>query len=685
MKTFQWGPLLERWSEEWLEGLAKAEPEEFEELDEVVRRERWMGFAPAGAEQLAALEERVRGLGVEVPLPPSLLAFLAVSNGWRYTGGSFYLMAGAEGIDAYGDPYGLQEVYEEGLGDGATPEEVREAGMWGRALQLVLDSDMTDVLLDPGDVGGDGEWAVYVYRGWSGEAPARHASFREFMEQEYLHFYAMRGSDPEFETSVTREQDAAVERARAACLRGELDAALAVFEEAEELGRPRAHFLAAQLRSFLGVVRTVAVEPLMDDPFYAHEVLPPRVVEHLRTRRADDFFLGPDTEENARERRRVAAVVERVAGRTHAYTAPGAFGDAVVTARELARWGDTEGAWRVLLAAVPLWEPYHEDHVAPLGLLGDPLLGPVITPERGRELLLTARAGQPGTGERQSTAPESIPSAAADTAGEPVRDGLGWLADSVPDGLNSRDPYRFVLVAGVGPEELAGRFGTGPLEAVANEHEVWRLRFVQGQARAERAVRVGARDGWSFAFESSPVTLFDADRLVAPGTALSAGTRALTVWRAEDAFHFAYAEDGEQRYAFTVTGTGWQRVGELPDALDPARLFPGAGGAGEAGADGAVEAGADGADRLGEEGGSGEERFVVDAAGERAALEAVAAEFGVSLPRFALDRGRLPVVSTKPWLRPYGSGESYATISFGSSRPGQTGAEYPGAERTGAE
>ncbi|MFB7755255.1 SMI1/KNR4 family protein, partial [Streptomyces sp. NPDC056121] len=246
MEIFEWGPLLKRWSEEWLEGLAAEEPEEFEELDEAVVRDRWLGFRPADPAAMAALEERIRVLGRGVPLPPSLLSFLQTTDGWRHAGGFVHLLAGADRIAPYGDPYGLQAMYEEYLDEDPTEEEVLRAGMWGRALQLSLDSDMTDVLLDPGDVGADGEWAVYVYHGWGGELPDRYESFRAFMEGMYKEFYRLSGGHSGFENAVTRELDAKVEQARLACLRGELDEALAVLGEAGELGRPRAGLLASQ-------------------------------------------------------------------------------------------------------------------------------------------------------------------------------------------------------------------------------------------------------------------------------------------------------------------------------------------------------------------------------------------------------------------------------------------------------
>lgn len=72
------------------------------------------------------------------------------------------------------------------------------------------------------------------------------------------------------------------------------------------------------------------------------------------------------------------------------------WGRAVAEARELARWGATDAAWRVLRDALPLWEAPGPSLIAPIGLLADPVLGPLVTPERGREI----PRDTPGRGDR---------------------------------------------------------------------------------------------------------------------------------------------------------------------------------------------------------------------------------------------------------------------------------------------
>lgn len=258
----------------------------------------------------------------------------------------------------------------------------------------------------------------------------------------------------------------------------------------------------------------------------------------------------------------------------------------------------------------------------------------MITPERGRELLATPRAGQRG----------DAPAPAADL--DPP--GLAWLADGDPG--NFLVSYRFVLVESVEPAELPGRVGA-PDNAVLNvPATLWysRTRFPGNRAvtwEDEALAAVGrAGPGWSFAFEPRPGGTFDERRFVSPGIAASQGTRAVTVWSEPSrphrpgVFHLSVTDNGEERYAFTVRGTSVSRRGSVPIALDPDRLFP-------------------------------QDDAHAERLGERRALEALAAEFGVLLPRFALSRGRLHSFRTRPWNRAPGPGEGYVTLGVGRARP----------------
>ncbi|MGR6998622.1 hypothetical protein ACU686_11870 [Yinghuangia aomiensis] len=192
-------------------------------------------------------------------------------------------------------------------------------------------------------------------------------------------------------------------------------------------------------------------------------------------------------------------------------------------------------------------------------MLADPLLAPVVTPERGRELLGTPRAG------RTEPVPEPVPDL------DPP--GLGWLA--ARDGWWG-EGYRLVLVEGVAPEQLVELFGhedQSGLAAPATADELRDRRIEVGNRRAgnpwdDRALMTVGRagSGWSFAFagEYAPP---DADRLRSPAVPASRATpdgRAVALWctpgrepQAHEpagpfAFHVSVARGGELEYAVTV-------------------------------------------------------------------------------------------------------------------------------------
>jgi hypothetical protein len=215
-------------------------------------------------------------------------------------------------------------------------------------------------------------------------------------------------------------------------------------------------------------------------------------------------------------------VGEQARNGTYRYAPDGSFGEAVERARERARWGNTDEAWRTLMNALPLWEPLGPDHLAPLAWVADPLLGPLLTPERGEELLSTPRGGQRG----------AAPSPAAGT--DPG--GLAWLAE--PDPGNRRTSYDDKAVMAVGRAGL----------------------------------------GWSFAFDAEPAP-FIGQRFVSPAGAASEGTRAVVVWgglrawHGEPFFHLSVARDGIEDYAFTYEDGEIRTSGAIPQALEPGRFF----------------------------------------------------------------------------------------------------------------
>ncbi|MFI9759286.1 SMI1/KNR4 family protein [Streptomyces sp. NPDC051963] len=641
--AFDWRSFLLGWSGEWADSLPEGETRG--EDDEAAQRTRWLGFPSASEERITTLEER---LGRR--MPPSYREFLKVSDGWRHAGGFVSLLAGTSDAHWHNDESGLAVMFEEYLDDDAGPEERREVDLWRRGLQLDVESDATHVLLDPEDVDEDGEWAVYTWASWRAAPPERHANFLEFMRDMHREFHSLGAhrsdGEPVFANATTRKLDALVEEARLEALGGGWERAVKALDEAKGYGRPRAAGLGDQIRRLLGETYMVYFDGLVTDPQYAPELLPPLVAEHAAHSYRGDSTLtfhlrGADDDLVSL----AYATLDQIRNGTYRYTAAGPFGEAVERARELARWGDTDGAWRTLIDALPMWEPLGPDHLAPLGWVADPVLGPLLTPERGRELLSTPRGGQAGE-------------APSPPAGLDPGD-LAWLAE--PDPGNHRTCYRFVLVEGTEPEELPGRLADADT-VLSEPMTLWEARrksvhdqreFSSYDDRALMAVgRTGT--GWSFAFDGEPGP-FDQGRFVSPAAAASAGTRAVVVWSGlrtphrEPFFHLSVAHDGAEHYAFTYADGEIRQHGEIPRALDPGRFF------------GAPEVGAE---------------------AERTLLESVAGEFGASLPRHALVSGRLHTFTSGSWTRPPRDGETYTVIrmDWGDPRPAdgrRTGEDGP--------
>ncbi|WP_424891661.1 SMI1/KNR4 family protein [Streptomyces sp. XH2] len=610
--TFDWRSFLVRWSEEWADA---CDPDDAPtDEDEAAQRARWLGFAPASGARIEALEER---LGRR--LPPSYRAFLEVSDGWRNAGGFVGLLAGTGNAQWYEDETGFGAEFRSYLREDPSPEELAEVGMWSRSLQLDVESDSTYVLMDPQAVSGDGEWAVYCYKVWAAGPPERYASFRAFMEAMYRQFHCLRAHSPAengFVNATTRALDAVVEEAWQAALGGEYERAEAALAEPEAFGRPRAGALLGQIRLLLKEGQSPGMAYGLSAEVQALEI-PPAPADggaSGRHTRVHPLYVGPLRTREAPFR----------------YTTPGAFGAAVEEARELARWGDTDAAWSTLLVALPSWQPLDPTHLAPFGLLRDSLLGPLVTAERGRELLAVPR------GPRAAAGPGPV-AKGLDPGG------LAWLADWEPRGLRMSEGYRFVLVEDPDPAGLPARLGADADTVLHEPMTDWDAdQLVHGRGQSSTyddkpLVSVGrAAQGWSFAFDGT-TRGFDAERFVSPAAAASRGTRAVVVWsvpagphRASPAFHLSVAENGEESYAFTVDGGEVVRSGAVPPALDPDPALAGR-------------------------------------AGERRVLEAIAAEFGVSLPRYALTSQdcRLHRFTTRSWTRPPGPGETYVVVRWG--------------------
>lgn len=658
-----WTGFLRCWSEEWAAAQVLEDVGHFGEDEAVALRQRWLGFPGADEERLAAAEARIGRR-----LPPSLRSFLKVTDGWLNAGNFVDRLAGTADLapldEAEAARYAGYEdwMLEEDVEPSA--EVLHRHRMWHRAVRLGLGVDVGVLVLDPGDVGPDGEWAVYLWHSWWAGPTKRFPSFRAFMHAKYREFHAL-AADRGMVNETTEALDAAVEFGRDEAYAGRWERAANIFAEAAAYGRPGARELAGQLDAFVTGDRSLGLYQPPLAPGDRGEALPVYLAAQLGR-------SWPPPQEIVRQQpEEVRDLAARIADGTDAYEPGGGFGAFIARARELARWGNTDGAWRQIRSGLPHWEPPATGLLAPLGLLADPLLAPVVTPERSRELLTTPRAGRTGP------MPEPVPDL------DPP--GLDWLA--TPDGW-WRDGYRLVLVEGVDPErlvELIGHEDQDGLAAPATADELRHRRIESGNRRAgnpwdDRALMTVGRagNGWSFAFADEYASP-NADHLRSPAVPASRATPdglAVALWCTPGpepqgdeptgpfSFHVSVARGGELAYALTVEPprrrTGAQhpavhRVGTPPEAFH-ALPAPTAGSTESADA--------------------GEETH-------RSVLQAVADEFGVALPRFALLQGRLHSIETISWSRGPRAGDRWLSITMGERelRPRGLGRAGPRGDR----
>ncbi|MFD7560472.1 SMI1/KNR4 family protein, partial [Streptomyces sp. NPDC059835] len=318
-KSFNWHEFLGRWQEEWV---ARRDPDNG--TDEEGSPGPFRLGRPAADE--AAIRAAETRLGRR--LPASYRAFLAVSDGWFVEQmAGVRELGGTTDIDWFRDPFDMAAQYEENLGDDPREEEVLLAGMWRRALRLETDSDMSYALLDPGDRDEDGEWALYLYKGWGGELPDRYPSFRAYMEAMYRGFHSTQAGDPGFVNATTRAQDARVEEARLLSLRGRHEEAVPLLEEALSFGRPRSGVLLEQVRQLLGRHGSGDYGDLAADPRHLPEVLPMQAMAPAQGHR-DDYWLGMMAARGV-DREAARTVLDTLRDGTHRYAPPGAWGRAV--------------------------------------------------------------------------------------------------------------------------------------------------------------------------------------------------------------------------------------------------------------------------------------------------------------------------------------------------------------------
>ncbi|MFE0030029.1 SMI1/KNR4 family protein [[Kitasatospora] papulosa] len=168
----EWRDFLERYGERYLKSCADDELVDLldeDQLDAFDRGERvsvWLGEAPAREEALVASEER---LGVR--FPPSLRGFFLASDGWAH------LDAWVEGVHPCGRVSWMRdgdagirvtEIYE------SIPGNEDDVQLFRRSVEVARGEDFW--LLDPTDVGPDGEWAAYEFAPKYG-SPTKFPSF----------------------------------------------------------------------------------------------------------------------------------------------------------------------------------------------------------------------------------------------------------------------------------------------------------------------------------------------------------------------------------------------------------------------------------------------------------------------------------------------------------------------------
>jgi hypothetical protein len=278
MVIMDWTPWLTRWSEEWLRSADPAQ------LDAEVLRDRWLGFAPATPEAVAAAETRIGR-----PLPPSYREFLLTTDGWRNAGCFVWRMRDTTNLGWLRD---IEPFWEEWENIGAEDTPDPDAGnRFSRGLLISWEADAGVLFLDPGDVDDAGEWAAYSLFSWRARPPTRYPSFTALMESLYAEFHRMRRP-----AGATRDGwDARVDQARRDAIAGDLDGAAAVLAQAEEFGRVRAIVLRVQLLLLLG--RRSEADQLLNrllhpsglpggfltDPLFTEEFLPLLFAQHAES------------------------------------------------------------------------------------------------------------------------------------------------------------------------------------------------------------------------------------------------------------------------------------------------------------------------------------------------------------------------------------------------------------------
>ncbi|GAA0458344.1 hypothetical protein Aca07nite_64670 [Actinoplanes capillaceus] len=337
------------------------------ELGDERRASGWLGFAGAGQDALAAVEER---LGVT--LPPGYRAFLEASDGWLEMGPFVWTMRTTVDVGW------LRDIEPELCDAGDEDDE-----LMARALLVSADADACYWLLDPADVSDNGEWAAYVWASWYPGLGDRFDSFADLVAAERESFEELDARDGRpVEPAGAAEL---VAEGRRMALRGDVEGAGERFESAARKGSGAGQYLAVVIAAFL---QPQAVHHRIRNDVLGH----PHVVEAVGAERvrAELVPLFLRRESGAWAQRLVTEALGEI-GDAPARQESSEFTAALQQARELMRRGETEAAWSVVAAAVPRWHSDDPLCIAPLTLLTDPELGLLVTPQRAGWIATTPR------------------------------------------------------------------------------------------------------------------------------------------------------------------------------------------------------------------------------------------------------------------------------------------------------
>ncbi|WP_406247069.1 SMI1/KNR4 family protein [Streptomyces anulatus] len=177
----EWRVFLKRYGELYVKVRADddelvdlLDDDQLEALDQGERVELWLGEAPAREEALVASEER---LGVR--FPPSLRGFFLASDGWTH------LDAWVDGVHSCGSVVWMRDSEAGGRVTDtydSIPGNEDDVQLFRRSIEIARGEDFW--LLDPTDVGPDGEWAAYEFAPKYGN-PTKYSSFSALIRSGY--------------------------------------------------------------------------------------------------------------------------------------------------------------------------------------------------------------------------------------------------------------------------------------------------------------------------------------------------------------------------------------------------------------------------------------------------------------------------------------------------------------------